>query len=162
MRAPWYALAALLALVVVGSASARTDEAKHLALEWPAAGTLTAPFAEARSSHSHPGVDIGILHSLDVRAAAPGRVIKVGWPYGYEGYGTVVEVALGGGFTALYAHLADARVHVGQELVTGQHLGVAGCTGWCTGTHLHFELRLFGQAVDPMRLFTGLGYNRAF
>jgi murein DD-endopeptidase MepM/ murein hydrolase activator NlpD len=153
----------LLSFVVAAPAAARTDEVAQLTLEWPAAGTLTAPFGEARGGHSHhPGVDIGTLHSLDVRAAAPGRVVKVGWQYGYEGYGTIVEVALGSGFTALYAHLADARVRVGQDVVTGQQLGLAGCTGWCTGTHLHFELRLFGQPVDPIRLFTALGYNRSF
>jgi murein DD-endopeptidase MepM/ murein hydrolase activator NlpD len=155
-------LALVFALVVVARAGARTDEPTQLAFEWPAAGTLTSPYGEARGGHFHPGLDIGILRSLDVRAAAAGRVVKVGYVGGYEGYGNVVEVALGSGFTALYAHLADARVHVGEKLVTGQQLGLAGCTGWCTGTHLHFELRLFGQPVDPMRLFTALGYNRSF
>jgi murein DD-endopeptidase MepM/ murein hydrolase activator NlpD len=112
---------------------------------WPALGTVTTPFGA-----SHPGIDIGILRSLGVRAAQPGVVIRVGRPRGYEGYGNVVEIADGRGFTSLYAHLADWRVHVGEQVSQGQWLGTAGCTGWCTGTHLHFEMRLRGRPVDPL------------
>jgi murein DD-endopeptidase MepM/ murein hydrolase activator NlpD len=68
---------------------------------------------------------------------------------GYEGYGTIVLVA-GEGFETLYAHLARARVRVGEWVVAGERIGLAGCTGACTGTHLHFELRLDGIAVDPV------------
>jgi murein DD-endopeptidase MepM/ murein hydrolase activator NlpD len=85
-----------------------------------------------------------------VRAAEPGRVIAVGERQGYEGYGNVVQVALGRGYTALYAHLADWRVRVGDEVEAGQRIGTAGCTGWCSGTHLHFELRLQGVPVNPL------------
>jgi murein DD-endopeptidase MepM/ murein hydrolase activator NlpD len=113
---------------------------------WPALGTVTTPF-----SGSHPGIDIGILRSLSVRAAQPGVVINVGQPRGFEGYGNIVEVADGRGFTTLYAHLAGWRVRVGEQVLQGQRLGTAGCTGWCTGTHLHFEMRLSGRPVDPLR-----------
>jgi murein DD-endopeptidase MepM/ murein hydrolase activator NlpD len=113
---------------------------------WPAQGTITTPF-----SGVHPGIDIGILRSLAVRAAQPGTVIAVGQPRGFEGYGNVVEIADGHGFTSLYAHLAGWRVRVGERVVQGQRLGTAGCTGWCTGTHLHFEMRLRGRPVDPLR-----------
>jgi murein DD-endopeptidase MepM/ murein hydrolase activator NlpD len=112
---------------------------------WPAQGTITTPFSSV-----HPGIDIGILRSLAVRAAQPGQVIAVGEPRGFEGYGNVVEIADGHGFTSLYAHLAGWRVRVGQEVVEGQRLGTAGCTGWCTGTHLHFEMRLHGRPVNPL------------
>jgi len=64
-----------------------------------------------------------------------------------------LEVALGDGYVALYAHLADWQVRTGQHVATGQRLGTAGCTGSCTGTHLHFELRHDGQAVNPLRFF---------
>jgi murein DD-endopeptidase MepM/ murein hydrolase activator NlpD len=117
---------------------------------WPATGTVTSPFGDD-AGHWHPGIDIGILRSLEVRAASPGRVIAVGEQRGFEGYGNIVQVALGGGYTALYAHLAAWRVHVGHEVDAGRPIATAGCTGSCTGTHLHFELRVRGQAVDPMR-----------
>jgi murein DD-endopeptidase MepM/ murein hydrolase activator NlpD len=113
---------------------------------WPAQGTITTPFGGG-----HPGIDIGILRSLAIRAAQSGTVIAVGRPGGYEGYGNVVEIADGRGYTSLYAHLSGWRVRVGEQVAVGQRLGTAGCTGWCTGTHLHFEMRLRGQAVDPLR-----------
>jgi murein DD-endopeptidase MepM/ murein hydrolase activator NlpD len=116
---------------------------------WPASGTVTSPFGDD-GGRWHPGLDIGILRSLTVRAAQPGRVIAVGPQTGFEGYGNVVEVALGDGYLALYAHLADWRVRAGEQVVAGQRLGNAGCTGSCTGTHLHFELRHRGVAVNPL------------
>ena len=87
-----------------------------------------------------------------MRAAEPGRVVAVGTPRGFEGYGNLVKVSLGGGWVALYAHLAGWRVRVGEQVSAGQRLGTAGCTGWCTGTHLHFELRHLGLAVEPAAL----------
>ena len=126
---------------------------------WPAQGTVTSPFGND-GSRWHPGVDIGSLRSLDVRAAQPGRVIATGRPQGFEGYGNVVEVAVGSGYVALYAHLAGWRVRVGEHVAAGERLGTAGCTGWCSGTHLHFELRRFGQPVDPLR-FQNSGVRRS-
>jgi murein DD-endopeptidase MepM/ murein hydrolase activator NlpD len=117
---------------------------------WPATGTVTSPFGDD-AGRWHPGIDIGILRSLEVKAASPGRVIAVGEHRGFEGYGNIVQVALGGGYTALYAHLAGWRVRVGDEVEAGEPIATAGCTGWCSGTHLHFELRARGEAVDPMR-----------
>ena len=117
---------------------------------WPAQGTVTSPFGND-GGRWHPGIDIGILHSSAVRAAEPGRVVAVGERRGFEGYGNLVKVALGNGWVALYAHLAGWRVRVGEHVAAGQRLGTAGCTGWCTGTHLHFELRRFGRPVDPLR-----------
>ena len=89
----------------------------------------------------HLGIDVGILRSLDVRAAAGGTVTASGWLTGYEGYGNVVTVDIGRGYTLLYAHLSVAQVVPGQWLDVGDPVGQAGCTGSCTGTHLHFELR---------------------
>jgi len=117
---------------------------------WPAQGTVTSPFGDD-GGRWHPGIDIGILRSSAVRAAEPGRVVAVGERRGFEGYGNLVKVALGNGWVALYAHLAGWRVRVGEHVAAGQRLGTAGCTGWCTGTHLHFELRRFGRPVDPLR-----------
>jgi murein DD-endopeptidase MepM/ murein hydrolase activator NlpD len=116
--------------------------------DWPAEGTITTPFIAG----GHPGIDIGILRSLSVRAAAPGRVRLVGEHRGYEGYGKIVLVDVGGGYETLYAHLSRISVGPREELAVDQPLGVAGCTGWCSGTHLHFELRLRGRAVNPLRI----------
>ena len=143
---------ALLALAFAGPAAAHTDSPHQLALAWPAQGTVTSPFG-SDNGRPHSGIDVGILRSLDVRAAAPGRVTAVGYQQGYEGYGNVVLVDVGRPFEMLYAHLSRATVRVGQVVSAGERLGLAGCTGWCTGTHLHFELRLRGVAVDPMPLF---------
>ena len=118
---------------------------------WPAQGTVTSPFGHD-GGRWHPGIDIGILRSTVVRAAEAGRVTAVGTPRGFEGYGNLVQVSLGAGWFALYAHLAGWRVRVGEWVSAGQRLGTAGCTGWCTGTHLHFEVRrhLMSHALSPL------------
>jgi murein DD-endopeptidase MepM/ murein hydrolase activator NlpD len=161
-------LLSLLALALAGGASARPDGPLHeyieyqqrLVLEWPALGTVTDGYGE-RWGRLHSGLDIGILRSLHVRAAAPGFVTATGELTGYEGYGTVVVVDVGDGDSTLYAHLAQVDVAVGAWIGAGDRVGVAGCTGSCTGTHLHFELRRHGVPVDPMPFLAGSGYNRA-
>jgi murein DD-endopeptidase MepM/ murein hydrolase activator NlpD len=140
--------ACVVALAFASPAYAHTDGGWQLSLRWPASGTVTRPFGNDAWGF-HPGIDIGELRSLDVSAAAPGVVEAVGETKGFEGYGTIVLVDLGHGFEALYAHLEQPLVAIGDEVTTGQQLGIAGCTGLCTGTHLHFELREDGTAVDP-------------
>jgi murein DD-endopeptidase MepM/ murein hydrolase activator NlpD len=142
---------ALLVALAVASSTATANRVAPTHLDWPAQGTITTPYAGG----GHPGIDIGILRSLDVRAAARGRVVLVGEQTGYEGYGNIVLVDIGGGYQNLYAHLSRYRVHRGQRVDADQRLGTAGCTGWCTGTHLHFELRLHGRPVSPYRIPLG-------
>ena len=113
----------------------------------PAQGTITSPFGPD-GARWHPGIDIGVLRSLAVRAAVSGRVVLVGEVPGYEGYGNVVVVR-SRGYQEIYAHLATWRVRIGQSVVPGQRIATAGCTGFCTGTHLHFEVRKNGEAVSP-------------
>jgi murein DD-endopeptidase MepM/ murein hydrolase activator NlpD len=115
---------------------------------WPAQGTITSPFGRD-GARWHPGIDIGILRTLVVRAAVPGRVEKVGEPNGFLGYGDLVLVR-SKGYEELYAHLAAWNVHVGERIAAGQVIATAGCTGWCTGTHLHFEVRRHDKAVSPL------------
>ena len=91
------------------------EHMQPLALEWPADGTLTDRFGP-RWGRMHLGLDVGILRSLDVRAAASGTVTASGWLTGYEGYGNVVTVDIGRGYTLLYAHLSVAQVVPGQWL----------------------------------------------
>lgn len=125
------------------------DHVAPLELEWPAAGTLTDGFGQ-RWGRPHRGIDIGILSSPDVVAADSGTVSAAGWLTGYEGYGLVVIVESGGGYSQLYAHLSATNVLLGQWVEAGDLLGAAGCTGSCTGTHLHFEHRLHGVSLDPL------------
>jgi murein DD-endopeptidase MepM/ murein hydrolase activator NlpD len=116
---------------------------------WPAQGAITSPYGHD-GARWHPGIDIGTLRSLRVRAAVPGRVILAGRPRGYEGYGNVVVVRSRRGLTELYGHLARIAVHTGEQVAAGQRIAVAGCTGWCTGTHLHFEVRRQSRTVSPL------------
>ena len=145
-------------LVLVPSAYGWTDSGRQLSLDWPVDGRLNSPYGWD-GNRPHSGLDIGVLRSLDVHAAEDGVVTRVGWVTGYEGYGMIVEVQLNERYSTLYAHLAEAMVRVGQIVTGGERVGLAGCTGWCTGTHLHFELRDRDVPTDPMPLITG--YNRA-
>ena len=146
------ALVVLLAsLVVAPAASARLDSAARLQMVWPASGTLTARFGEWRGSHRHAGIDIGMLRTLRLRAVTGGVVKQTGYAPGYDGYGKVVVVDLPGPYTALYAHLSRVSVKPGQRLRKGQRLGLAGCSGRCSGTHLHFEMKNRGVPVNPLR-----------
>lgn len=148
--------ALLVSLILVSPAAAVPDgpldvyleHLEPLSLEWSAQGTVTDGFGY-RWGRPHLGIDVGILTSLDVRAATSGTVIQTGWLTGYEGYGNVVLVDAGSGWSVLYAHLSASSVLPGQWLATADPVGIAGCTGSCTGTHLHFELRRDGAPVDP-------------
>lgn len=124
------------------------EHIEPLSLEWPADGTMTDGYGP-RWGRMHLGVDVGILSSLDVRAATSGTVTAAGWLTGYEGYGNVVTIDAGGAHELMYAHLSESHVIPGQWVDVGESIGVAGCTGSCTGTHLHFELRQHGVPVDP-------------
>lgn len=98
----------------------------------------------------HAGTDIAVLGGHDnVHAPLPGRVTAVGWLDSYSGYGLVVKVRHEYGLATMYAHLERASVRPGQFVRKGQLLGHAGCTGSCTGEHLHFEVRLTGTLKNP-------------
>ena len=156
-RPPIGALAALLAMLAFAAPAGAVpdvpleiylEHVEPLSLDWPADGTMTDGYGP-RWGRMHLGMDVGVLRSLDVRAAEGGTVTAAGWLTGYEGYGNVVTVDIGGGYSLLYAHLSVARVVPGQWVSAGDPIGQAGCTGSCTGTHLHFELRKHGAPIDP-------------
>ena len=137
-------------LVIAPVASARTDGTARLQMVWPASGTVTAHFGEWRGNHRHDGIDIGMLRTLRLRSVSAATVRRTGYVPGYDGYGKVVLLDLPGPYTALYAHLSSVRVRPGQRVRKGQRLGLAGCTGSCSGTHLHFEVKKRGVPVDPL------------
>ena len=144
------ALVVLLTFLVAAPvASARVDNAARLQMVWPASGTVTSTFG-ARGGR-HAGIDIGMLRTLRLRAVNAGVVKQTGYAAGYSGYGKVVILDLPGPYSALYAHLSNVGVRTGQKLRKGQRLGLAGCTGSCSGTHLHFELKRSGVSVNPLR-----------
>src|SRR5207247_10405474 len=108
---PGVVCAVLLALVFPAAATAHTDAGWQVSLRWPADGTITSPFG-ADGYRWHPGLDIGILRSLDVRAAAPGDVTRVGYMPGYAGYGAIVVNAHPEGYSTPYAALsAPSALH---------------------------------------------------
>ena len=116
----------------------------------PAAGAVTGVFGEFRGSHFHPGVDIDGETGDPVWAAAPGVVVHAGpAPEGWSGYGTIVVVDHGNDIQTMYAHLSAVTVAASQAVLAGDTVGAIGTTGSVTGSHLHFEVRITGQVVDP-------------
>jgi murein DD-endopeptidase MepM/ murein hydrolase activator NlpD len=95
----------------------------------------------------HAGVDMAGAYGSPISAAASGTVVKAGV---MGGYGNCVEIDHGRGMHTRYGHLASIDVREGQKLNQGDVLGAMGSTGRSTGTHLHFEVRVDGQAVNPM------------
>lgn len=123
------------------------------ALGWPVAGSVTSPFGYRThpilgTTRLHAGIDIGAASGSPISAAESGRVILAG-PSG--GYGNAVVIDHGGGLSTLYAHQSSIAVAAGQQVARGDLVGYVGCTGLCTGAHLHFETRENGSPVDPMK-----------
>lgn len=112
---------------------------------WPTQGTVTSEFGP-RWGRMHDGLDIANAPGTAIAAAKGGTVIQAG---PYSGYGNLVLIAHGGGFVTAYAHMSSIAVSNGQSVSTGTYLGGMGCSGSCTGTHLHFEIRANGTAVNP-------------
>ena len=94
----------------------------------------------------HAGIDIIAPNGTLVKAADGGEVISAGYN---QGYGYSVMVYHGGGFATRYAHLSRILVSVGQVVARSQVIGLVGSTGWSTGPHLHFEVRINGAAQNP-------------
>ena len=113
---------------------------------WPVAGPVTSGFG-MRWGRMHEGIDIAAPTGAPIRAAASGRVIYAGW---MSGYGNLVVVDHGGGLATAYAHASSIAVGNGASVAQGQTIAYVGCTGHCFGSHLHFEVRVNGSAVDPL------------
>jgi len=96
----------------------------------------------------HTGIDFGASSGTPIHAAADGVVVSAG-PLG--GYGNATVIDHGNGLATLYGHQSSIIVAPGQHVSRGQVIGYVGCTGLCTGPHLHFEVRVRGTPVDPMQ-----------
>lgn len=119
---------------------------------WPVHGPITSPFGPRinpvfGNSEFHTGIDIGAATGVPVLAAEAGTVIYSGV---MQGYGNVIILDHGGALATLYAHQSALLVSVGQKVAKGQQIGKVGCTGLCTGPHLHFETRVGGSPVQPL------------
>jgi murein DD-endopeptidase MepM/ murein hydrolase activator NlpD len=118
----------------------------------PVPGTVTSRFGLRvhpifGTSRNHYGIDFDGNSGDPIVAAAPGQVISAGW---MNGYGNVVVISHGNGYTTLYAHQSQIQVGYGDTVAGGETIGRVGSTGWSTGPHLHWEIRIDGVAVDPM------------
>jgi murein DD-endopeptidase MepM/ murein hydrolase activator NlpD len=96
----------------------------------------------------HAGIDFRATVGTRIRSAAPGTVTTAGLT---GGYGNLVEIDHGNGVATRYAHLSTVLVRVGDQVKAGDVIAKSGNTGRSTGPHLHYEIRLNGEAVDPMR-----------
>jgi murein DD-endopeptidase MepM/ murein hydrolase activator NlpD len=114
---------------------------------WPVSGPINSRFGPRWGSF-HSGIDIGGVFGTGVAAAASGKVVLAA--YSNYGYGNYIIIRHADGSETLYAHLSTIYVSLGQEVGQGEPIGAVGCTGWCTGPHLHFEVRIGGVAVDPL------------
>jgi murein DD-endopeptidase MepM/ murein hydrolase activator NlpD len=101
----------------------------------------------------HTGIDFGAPYGTPIHAAADGVVVAAG-PEG--GYGNATVIDHGGSIATLYGHQEQILVSPGDHVTRGQVIGLVGCTGWCTGPHVHFEVRVNGTPVDPAP-YLGLG-----
>lgn len=106
-----------------------------------------------RFSSLHKGVDLAAPEFSHVRAVAAGRVVFAGK---YAGFGKLVTIQHDRRHISLYAHLGEIKVSLGQQVPAGQLIGKVGETGLATGPHLHFEWRVDGKPVNPLREFPSL------
>ena len=133
-----------------------------LALSWPMIGArITQAFGPTNLvlepslgpyPHFHTGIDLAAPLGTPVMAAADG--IVVGVAHTSVGYGNYVMIAHGGGVITLYAHLLETDVGIGDKVARGKKIGLEGSSGLSTGPHVHFEVRINDQVVDPMRFLT--------
>jgi murein DD-endopeptidase MepM/ murein hydrolase activator NlpD len=142
----------LFAVLVSGCGSAARyripeDRLDRVRLLPPVAGTVSSGFGN-RSGGRHTGIDILAAAGAEVRAAAAGLAEYTG--NAKRGYGSVVILDHGEGITTLYGHLATIDVQSGETVPAGAVIGTIGRSGNATTHHLHFELRVDGEAVDPM------------
>jgi murein DD-endopeptidase MepM/ murein hydrolase activator NlpD len=125
---------------------------------WPERGPITQGFgctdllgepydASCPTHHFHTGLDIGAAAGTAVRAADIGVVSYAGWG---GGYGNVIIVTHGNGYSTLYAHMSGFAMSSGSMVNRGQTIGYEGSTGYSTGPHLHFEVRINGAYQNPL------------
>ncbi|MFL6010738.1 MAG: murein hydrolase activator EnvC family protein [Gaiellaceae bacterium] len=131
----------------LAAAQGSTDTTPSAAgLVWPVSGPVVSPFGY-RWGRLHAGIDIAAGYGTPIHAAAAGTVVLAAWT---DGYGNYTCIDHGGGLATCYAHQSSYAVGQGAQVGQGQVIGYVGCTGHCFGPHLHFEVRISGNPVDPL------------
>jgi murein DD-endopeptidase MepM/ murein hydrolase activator NlpD len=140
-------------LVAAAQAGQPVEQAQPGTVWWPATGPVTSPFGwrihpifHYRSFHT--GIDIGAPYGAPIRAAQPGTVVDVVY---LGAFGMVTVIDHGFSLATMYAHQSAVLVHPGQHVQAGQIIGNIGCTGWCTGPHLHFEVWSQSNPQNPLK-----------
>jgi murein DD-endopeptidase MepM/ murein hydrolase activator NlpD len=128
------------------SGSASPSAPSSSGLIWPVSAPITSPFG-MRWGTLHPGIDLGAPYGSAIHAAGNGVVVWCGW---MSGYGNLVMIDHGGGIATAYGHQSRIAVGCNQQVSQGQVIGYVGSTGYSTGPHLHFEVRVNGTPVDPL------------
>jgi murein DD-endopeptidase MepM/ murein hydrolase activator NlpD len=120
-------------------------------LIWPVKGMITGVFGENRGDHIHTGLDIAVPSGTPIKAAASGTVILLGWQGGYGNFTCIRHASL----VTCYAHQSSYATAVGAFVRQGQTIGRVGCTGNCSGPHVHFEVRkgpaAWSTPMDPVQ-----------
>ena len=120
-----------------------------LPLAWPLTAPIVGDRFGPRGDTWHSGIDLSAPMGTPVYSARSGEVVWAGWRNG--GWGFLVIVAHGRGERSMYAHLSRIDVRVGVWIGQGVRVGLIGATGHATGPHLHFEVRIRGASVNPLR-----------
>jgi murein DD-endopeptidase MepM/ murein hydrolase activator NlpD len=140
------ASADLAAKIRAAQAHSTVQHVSGAGFVWPVSAPITSPFGW-RWGRMHEGIDLGAAYGSPIAAAAAGVVIYAGWE---GGYGNLVVIDHGGGLATAYGHQSRIAVSLGESVAQGQIIGYVGSTGHSTGPHLHFEVRVNGEAVDPL------------
>ena len=120
----------------------------HMPSIWPTTGTVSSPYGlRWGGSDFHPGMDIANELGTPIVATADGVVDYAGWNSG--GYGNMVDIDHGNGMMTRYGHASQVLVSVGQSVKRGQVIAYMGSTGFSTGSHVHYEVIINGQRVNP-------------
>jgi peptidoglycan DL-endopeptidase CwlO len=120
---------------------------------WPVDGPIASGFgARTIEGHYeyHPGIDIAVMEGTPIRAALAGTVAFTESEAESGGYGNYTCIDHGGGLSTCYAHQSAFAVNPGQPVEQGEVIGYSGCTGYCLGPHVHFEVRINGEVTDPL------------
>lgn len=113
---------------------------------WPTYGDVSSRFGWRWGGDWHPGIDIANDYGTPIVSAAAGTVVYSGW---YSGYGKMIQIDHHNGIVTAYAHCSELLVNVGEGVKKGDTIAYMGSTGYSTGPHLHYEVRVNGTVVNP-------------
>ena len=127
---------------------ARTSVPGNVPSGWPTSGDISSPFGwRWNGTDFHPGIDIANDMGTPIVATADGVVTTAGWNGG--GYGNMVDIDHGNGILTRYGHASEVVVHEGQHVKRGDVIAYMGSTGFSTGPHVHYEIHVNGETVNP-------------